>query len=111
MLFAAIPFGIAAVATAHAIAAFCLFVPALTYAGRPVGIDGKDVLRAVGPQTVAALATVAIGLAVQHLFLDDYSQLTRFAFSVPICVAVYLTVSIGVFKVTGPLHLAVIAAA
>jgi len=43
---------------------------------------------------------------VQHLFLDDYSQLTRFAFSVPICVAVYLTVSVGVFKVTGPLQLA-----
>jgi PST family polysaccharide transporter len=105
MLFAAIPFGIAAVATAHAIAAFCLFVPALIYAGRPVGIDAKDVLRAVGPQTVAALATVAIGLAAQHLFLDGYSQLTRFAFSVPICVAVYLIICVGVFKVTGPLRL------
>jgi PST family polysaccharide transporter len=64
------------------------------------------VLRAVGPQTVAALATVAIGLAVQHLFLDGYSQLARFAFSVPICVVVYLIISVGVFKVTGPLRLA-----
>ena len=105
-LLAAIPFGLAAVATAHTIATFCLFVPALVYAGRPVGIDGKDVLRAVGPQTVAALATVAIGFTVQRLFLDDYSQLMRFALSVPICVAVYLTVAVGVFRVTGPLHLA-----
>lgn len=105
-LLAAIPFGLAAVATAHTIATFCLFVPALVYAGRPVGIGGKDVLRAVGPQTVAALTTVAIGFAAQRLFLDDYSQLMRFALSVPICVAVYLTVAVGVFRVTGPLNLA-----
>lgn len=105
-VFAGIPFGFAGVATAHTIATFCLFVPALAYAGRPVGIGAKDVLRAVGPQTVAALATVAIGFTAQRLFLDDYSQLTRFVLSVPICVAVYLTVVVGVFRVTAPLHLA-----
>ena len=105
-VFAGIPFGLAGVATAHAIATFCLFVPALVYAGRPVGVGAKDVLRVVGPQTVAALTTVAIGFTVQRLFLDDYSQLTRFVLSVPLCVAVYLTVVVGVFKVTGPLNLA-----
>ena len=76
-VFAGIPFGLVGVATAHAIATFCLFVPALVYAGRPVGIGIKDVVRAVGPQTVAALTTVAIGFTVQRLYLNDYSQLTR----------------------------------
>ncbi len=105
-IFAGIPFGLAGVATAHAIATFCLFVPALAYAGRPVGIGAKDVLRAVGPQLAAALSTVAIGFTVQRLFLDDYSQLARFVLSVLICVVVYLTLAVGIFKVTRPLQLA-----
>jgi PST family polysaccharide transporter len=105
-VFAGIAFGLAGVATAHAIATFCLFVPALVYAGRPLGVGGMDVLRAVGPQTIAALITVVIGFTVQSLFLDDYSQLTRFALSGLICVAVYLTVAVGVFRITGPLRLA-----
>jgi PST family polysaccharide transporter len=78
----------------------------LVYAGRPVGIGVKDVLRAVGPQTAAALITVAIGFAVQRAFLADFSQLARFVVSVPICVVAYLTVVVGVFKLTGPLQLA-----
>ena len=105
-VFAGIPFGLAGVATAHAVATFCLFVPALVYAGRPVGIGVKDVLRAVGPQTAAALITVAIGFAVQRAFLADFSQLARFVVSVPICVVAYLTVVVGVFKLTAPLQLA-----
>jgi PST family polysaccharide transporter len=105
-IFAGLPFGPTGVATAHTIATFCLFVPALAYAGQPVGIGAGDVLRAVGPQTVAELVTVAIGLAAQRLFMDDYSQLARFFLSVPICIAVYLTVVVGVFRVTGPIRLA-----
>src|SRR4029079_10551884 len=37
-VFAGLPFGLVGVATAHAIATFCLFLPALVYAGRPLGI-------------------------------------------------------------------------
>jgi PST family polysaccharide transporter len=106
-IFAGLPFGPTGVATAHTIATFCLFVPALAYAGQPVGIGAGDVLRAVGPQTVAALVTVAVGLAAQRLFMDDYSQLARFILSVPICIAVYLAVAVGVFRVTGPIRLAI----
>jgi PST family polysaccharide transporter len=105
-VFAGLPFGSVGVATAHTVATFCLFVPALVYAGQPVGIGASDVLRAVGPQTVAALVTVAIGFAAQRLFLDDYSQLARFILSVPICVIVYLAVVVGIFRVTGPIRLA-----
>ena len=105
-IFAAIPFGLAAVATAHAIAAFCLFVPALVYAGRPLGIETKDVLRTVGPQTIAALITVAIGLTVQSAFLADVALLPRFLASGMVCLVVYLAVVMGVFQVTAPARLA-----
>jgi PST family polysaccharide transporter len=105
-LLAGVPFGLAGVATAHAIATFCLFLPALVYAGRPVGIEARDVLRAVGPQMLAALGTVAIGFMVQHAFLVDLPQLARIALSVPICLAAYLLLVVGVFRVTRPLELA-----
>jgi PST family polysaccharide transporter len=105
-VFAGIPFGLVGVATAHAVATFCLFVPALVYAGRPFGIGAKDVARAVGPQMIAALTTVVIGLTVQRLYLADYTQGARFVLSVAICVCVYLTVAVGVFRVFGPLRVA-----
>ena len=103
---AGLPFGVVGVAAAHTIATFALFVPALAYSGQPFGIGPKDVLRAVGPQTVAALATVAIGYTVQNLFFLDYSELTRLVFSALVCLVTYLSLAVGVFKVTKPLLLA-----
>ncbi|HXF52624.1 MAG TPA: lipopolysaccharide biosynthesis protein [Hyphomicrobiaceae bacterium] len=105
-VFAGLPFGPTGVAVAHTIATFCLFVPALAYAGQPLGIGARDVVRAVGPQTTAALLTVVVGLAVQRLFLDEVSQLARFLLSVPVCIAIYLAVVVGIFKVTRPIRLA-----
>jgi PST family polysaccharide transporter len=105
-LLAGLPFGVIGIAIAYAVVMFGLFVPALVYAGRPVGIGSKDVLRAVGPQTIAGLATVAIGFWAQHALLADYSHLWRFAISVPICLTIYLTLAVGVFRVMGPLQLA-----
>jgi PST family polysaccharide transporter len=104
-VFAGIPFGLAGVATTHAIAAFCLFMPALAYAGKPFGIGAKDVLRTVGPQMAAALITVAIGFTVQYTLLADLPRLTRFVASGLICVTAFLAVIVGVFKVTAPLQL------
>ena len=105
-VFAGLPFGLVGVATAHAIATFCLFVPALVYAGRPLGIGARDVLRAVGPQMAAALIAVAIGLAVQGAFLSDFSRLARLFVSGLVCLTAYLAVAVGLFKVTAPLRLA-----
>jgi polysaccharide transporter, PST family len=105
-VFVGISFGLVGVAVAHTIATFSLFVPALAYAGRPVGIGARDVVRAVGPQIASALVTVAIGFSVQHLFLVDLAPLPRFVVAASICVAVYLTMIVGVFKVVAPLRLA-----
>jgi polysaccharide transporter, PST family len=106
-LFAGLPFGIVGVTTAYAIVTFGLAVPAVAYAGRPVGIGARDVVRAVGPQTVAALLAVAFGLILQQEFLAGFSPLARMLVSIPICLAAYLAVAVGVFKLTEPLRLAV----
>lgn len=105
-LVAGLPFGLIGVATAYTIVMFGLFVPALVYAGRPFGIGVRDVLSAAGPQTAAGLIAVAVGFAVQHFFLADFSQLARFFVSIQVCLATYLVVVVGVFRVTGPLRLA-----
>jgi PST family polysaccharide transporter len=85
---------------------FALFVPALVYSGRPLGIGTRDVLQAVGPQTVAGLAAVAVGFGVQLEYLGELSQFTRIFASSVICLVTYLAIVVGIFRVTGPLQLA-----
>lgn len=105
-LAAGLPFGPIGVACAYAIVMYGLFVPALVYSGRPIGIGAKDVLAAAGPQTVAALCAAAVGLGLQQIFMVGFTPLTRFVLSGFICVATYLVVAVGLFRVTGPLRLA-----
>jgi len=106
-LAAGLPFGVIGVTIAYTIAMFGLFLPALVYAGRPVGIGARDVLQAVGPQTAGGLVAVALGFLMQQALLADVIPLVRFLVSVPVCLAAYLAVVMGVFKVTGPFWLAV----
>ena len=105
-LVAGLPFGPIGVAAAYTIVTFGLFVRALAYAGEPVGIGAKDVIRTVGPQTIAAIVAVAVGHAVRHAFLGEASHLTSLLVSLPVCLTTYLAVVVGIFNVTGPLHLA-----
>jgi PST family polysaccharide transporter len=64
------------------------------------------VLSATGPQIVSAIIAVVFGLAMQRLFLLEFSELARFIVSIPICVATYLVIVLGVFRMTDPLKLA-----
>jgi polysaccharide transporter, PST family len=105
-LAAGLPFGVLGVAVAYTIAMFLLFIPAVVYAGRPVGIGAMDVLKVVGPQTVAALVAVGLGFALQEAFLDGVWPTARITASTLICLAVYGIVAVGIFRVTAPLRLA-----
>jgi PST family polysaccharide transporter len=106
-LAAGLPFGVIGVTVAYTIAMFGLFLPALVYAGRPAGIGARDVLQAVGPQVAGGLVAVALGFLMQEALLADVIPLVRFLVSVPVCLAIYVAVVVGVFKVTGPFWLAV----
>lgn len=101
-----LPFGPIGVATAYTVAMFALFIPALVYAGRPMGIDLQDVLAAVAPQTAAALLAAAFAFLIQSVFLSDVSHIARLLVSVLVCSTTYLILVIGVFNVRGPLVLA-----
>jgi polysaccharide transporter, PST family len=105
-LAAGLPFGAMGVAIGYTVAMFCIFVPALVYAGRPIGIGVVDVLSATGPQMSSAIISVAVGLIMQRLFLVEFSELARLIVSIPICVVTYLAIVLGIFRTTGPLKLA-----
>jgi PST family polysaccharide transporter len=105
-LAAGLPFGVVGVTIAYTVTMFALFVPALVYAGRPVGITIGDVLRATAPQTIAALVAVALAFSIQEAFLQEWPRLLRIPVSSLICVTAYLAVVVGVFRITRPLQLA-----
>lgn len=105
-LSAGLPFGLMGVAVAYTIAMFCLFIPALVYAGEPLQIGYKDVLAATGPQVCSALFAVAIGLLIRQQLLLDLPEWSRFLISIPICIIAYMTMVLAVFRATDPLQLA-----
>jgi len=105
-LAAGLPFGPIGVAIAYTIVMFGLAVPALAYAGRPLGIGVKDVLQAVGPQTAAGLIAIAAGLLVQTMLFGGFSELASFPASALICLATYLAVVVSILKITAPFRLA-----
>ena len=105
-LFCGLPFGVLGVATAYTALMYLLFVPAIVYAGRPLGIGVADVLKTVGPQVITALGAAAVGSLVGHTLLQDTSPLVRLLTLGILCGTVYLaTMTLG-FRMTKPLAVA-----
>jgi O-antigen/teichoic acid export membrane protein len=103
---AGLPFGPIGVAAAGVIASVATALPAVVYAGRPIGIGATVVIRAVGPQLIGALATVAAGWWLQSTALADVSAPVRILLSGSFCVGVYLSIVVGLFRLTEPIRLA-----
>lgn len=103
---AGLPWGPIGVAVACAITMYLLFVPALTYAGQPALIGARDVLAAAGPPTAAGLVAVAIGILARNYLLADVPALVRLFASSLICLSVYITLTVVIFKIIQPLQLA-----
>ena len=95
------------VVSAYVLCMYVLFVPAITYAGRPLGIGATDVINAVGRQLVGALGSAGLGLLLRHTLLADSQRLARTVVLVATYIASYLLVVVGLFRVTAPLRAAV----
>ncbi len=105
-LFCALPFGLVGVACAYALTTHCLFLPALVYAGRPLGIRAIDVVKAVGPQLVSALVSAGIGFCIRDVLLAESSRVLRVSVLIVFCLLAYSFLSIGIFRVEKPLLVA-----
>jgi O-antigen/teichoic acid export membrane protein len=101
-----LPFGTEGVAAASVIASLLIAIPAIEYAGRPIGIGAALVMRAVGPQLIGAISIVAAGWCLNMTILADYSSLTRILLSGVFCACLYLAVVVGLFRLVEPVRVA-----
>jgi polysaccharide transporter, PST family len=99
-------YGAIGVATSYAILIYIIMVPALAYAGRPLGIRARDVLVTVGPQVACALATAMFGIALRNTLLAGVSAPIRLIALCLVCFLFYLAVMVLGFRMTKPLAVA-----
>ena len=95
-------FGLAGVVIASAICTAVLSIPAIAYAGRPLGIRFGDVVRAVGPQMVGALTAVGLCHAIGALSLAEAPRVVRIASLGGSYVISYFVVVVWLFGVRTP---------
>ena len=101
-----LPFGTTGVAVAGVVTSLLLAIPAVSYAGRPIGIGSTLVIRAAGPQLVGAIVTAAAGWWLQMTVAAHWPGVVRIASSAAVCAGFYLLIVVGLFRLTGPLKLA-----
>jgi O-antigen/teichoic acid export membrane protein len=101
-----LPFGAQGVAVATVVAGFLLSLPAILYAGRPIGIDAALVLRATLPQMIGAFASAAGGWWLGIAMPTDYPSYARIFWLSGFCVCIYFFVVLIVFRLTEPIKIA-----
>jgi PST family polysaccharide transporter len=104
---AGLPFGVLGVAVAIVIARSALALPAVLYAGRPIGLRAWTIIDATGRQFVGSIAMFAAGMAVLRLLpLETTGSIVRIAVAANISLLVYLSVVVAVFRLKDPMRLA-----
>ena len=101
-----LPFGATGVAVSGVIASVLIALPSISYAGRPIGVGAALVIRAVGPQLIGAISTAVGGWWLQTMILTDYSGFVRIFLSSCFCICIYLTIVVGLFRLTEPIKVA-----
>jgi PST family polysaccharide transporter len=105
-LLCGLPFGAIGVAASYTVFMYLLFVPAILYAGRPLGIRGADLYRTVGPQLIGALLVALVGFALRGTAFADSSPLMRLLALTAICGSLYIAIMVLGFRMTKPLNVA-----
>jgi PST family polysaccharide transporter len=104
-LLAGLPFGPIGVAWAQVLSMFILFVPAIAYAGRPLGIGVLDVIAIVGRPLGGTLACVILGFTLRYTVLADTGAFLRmFVLSATYAVS-YLIIVVGILDMRSPFTL------
>ncbi|MFA7306155.1 MAG: lipopolysaccharide biosynthesis protein [Hyphomicrobium sp.] len=103
---AGLPFGPIGVAIAVSIAGSLMAFPAITYAGKPVGIDATSAFHAVKAQLIASVLILLAGWFLQDLFPANFSGVARMLLSGLFCSLLYLSIVAGLFHCTEPIKVA-----
>jgi PST family polysaccharide transporter len=103
-LFCGLPYGPTGVAVAFVVCTFILFIPAVAYSGRPLGICATDVIAAVWRPLVASLLAAAVGFTLRFTLLAEMSPILKIIILTPIYISVYLTVLAGFLRERMPIQ-------
>jgi O-antigen/teichoic acid export membrane protein len=103
---AGLSFGPKGVAAASVIATALVAIPAINYAGRPIGVGADLVIRAVSPQFIGAVSCLAAGWYLHVAILGAYPGFMRILISGALCSCVYLLIVAGLFRLTEPIKVA-----
>ncbi|MFN0171040.1 MAG: lipopolysaccharide biosynthesis protein [Bryobacteraceae bacterium] len=102
-LLAGVPFGPIGVAWAYVTLTYVMFIPTITYAGKPLEIGPKDVIRVVWMPLVGTLIAVGVALSMRSTVLSSFSRPERLLLEAGIFVGTYLLVVPGAMGVRAPL--------
>jgi O-antigen/teichoic acid export membrane protein len=103
---AGLPFGPEGVAAATVIAFILIAIPAIVYAGRPIDIGARLVIRATGQQLIGAVITAAAGWWLKTTVLVDFPSLIRIILLSCFCVSIYVMIVVGLFRLIRPIKIA-----
>jgi PST family polysaccharide transporter len=103
-LFSGLPFGPTGVAVAYVVCMFLLFVPAIAYAGKPLGIHASDVIGAIWRPLAASLSAAAIGMALKYTLLIEWGAFERLVTLALVYAVAYLLISVGALGVRMPVR-------
>jgi polysaccharide transporter, PST family len=96
-LFCGLPYGPTGVAVAYAVCTFILFIPAIAYSGRPLGISAIDAITVVWRPLAASLLAAAIGFTLRFTPLADISAILRIIVLTVAYMMTYVTIVVGFF--------------
>jgi PST family polysaccharide transporter len=103
-LFCGLQYGPMGVAVAHVTSMFVLFVPALAYAGQPLGINAKDVITIIWRPLTSSLIAAGVGFALRFTVLVDEDPMLRTGALAVAYIATYLILVVGVMRLRAPLN-------
>ena len=104
-LFCGLPFGPTGVVLAYVICMFILFIPAIAYAGKPLGIGAKDVIQVVWRPLAGSLLAAVMGFTLRYALADNVSGLVRAVVLALSYGAVYLVMVVGLLRLRMPVML------
>jgi PST family polysaccharide transporter len=103
-LFCGLPYGPTGVAVAFVAYSFAFFIPAVTYAGSPLGITAVEVILVIWRPMIASLLAVIIGLILRRTFSADSSVILRITVLSLAYVTTYLAIIVGLFRERMPIQ-------
>lgn len=97
-------FGTRGVVIAYVASTFVLFLPAIAYAGQPLGIGASDVIRVSWRPFTGSLMAAAITFTLQYTALAQETRIFRIVALALTYAVVYLIVVMGLFRLRAPFH-------